>query len=97
MQKKYFPPEDILIISNKNCFQYWYTIRDRPFNLKRGGGDYGFLFRSEIFFRTTRELEYFFLFVAQSAKFFSQISTLGYMTKPLNQIIIFFLILINHK
>ena len=26
-----------------------------------GGGGYGFLFRSEIFFRTTRELEYFFL------------------------------------
>ena len=25
------------------------------------GGGYGFLFRSEIFFRTTRELEYFFL------------------------------------
>ena len=27
-------------------------------------GGYGFLFRSEIFFRTTRELEYFFFFVA---------------------------------
>jgi hypothetical protein len=24
----------------------------------KGGGDYGFLFRSEFFFRTTRELEY---------------------------------------
>jgi hypothetical protein len=34
-------------------------LRDRPFNLK--GGGYGFLFRSEIFFRTTQELEYFFL------------------------------------
>jgi hypothetical protein len=34
----------------------------------RGGG-YGFLFRSEYFFRTTQELEYFF-FVAQSANFF---------------------------
>ena len=30
-------------------------IRDRPYNLK------GFLFRSEFFFRTTQELEYFFL------------------------------------
>jgi hypothetical protein len=27
---------------------------DRPFNLKEGGG-YGFLIRSEIFFRTTQE------------------------------------------
>ena len=33
-------------------------IRDRPFNLK--GGGYGFLFRSEIFFPTTQELEYIF-------------------------------------
>jgi hypothetical protein len=32
-------------------------VRDRPFNLK---GGYGFLFRSEIFFRTTQELEYLF-------------------------------------
>jgi hypothetical protein len=35
-------------------------LRDRPFNLKRGGGCYGFLFRSEFFFRTTQELEYLF-------------------------------------
>jgi hypothetical protein len=28
-------------------------LRDRPFNLK---GGYGFLFHSEFFFRTTREL-----------------------------------------
>ena len=28
----------------------------------RGGGDYyGYLFRSEVFFRTTRELEYSFI------------------------------------
>ena len=39
-----------------------------------------FLFRSEIFFRTTKELEYFF---------FLQYLTLGYMTKTLNQIIFF--------
>jgi hypothetical protein len=31
-------------------------IRERPFNL-RGGGGYGFLFRSEFFFRTTQDLE----------------------------------------
>jgi hypothetical protein len=30
-------------------------MRGRPFNLQ---GGYGFLFRSEIFFRTARELEY---------------------------------------
>ena len=38
-------------------------VRYRPFNLK--GGGHGFLFRSEFFFRTTQELEYFFFFVAQ--------------------------------
>ena len=37
-------------------------LRDRPFNLK-GGRGYGFLYRSEIVFRTTQELEYIF-FVA---------------------------------
>jgi hypothetical protein len=37
----------------------------------KGGGGYGFLFRSECFIRTTRELEYFF-FVAQSAIFFPE-------------------------
>ena len=52
--------------------EYAGTFRDRPFNLK-GGGDYGFLFRSEIIFRTTRELEYFFFFLAQNANFFSRI------------------------
>ena len=31
-------------------------LRDRPFNMK--GGGYGFMFRSEVFFRTTQELEY---------------------------------------
>ena len=53
-------------------------LRDRPFNLK--GGGYGFLFRSEFFFWTTQELEYFFQYL-----------TLGYMTKTLNHIILFFL------
>jgi hypothetical protein len=33
-----------------------FGLRDRPFNLQRGG--YGFLFRSKMFFPTTRELEY---------------------------------------
>jgi hypothetical protein len=35
------------------------TTRERPFNFK-GGGGYGFLFRSEFCFRTTQELEYLF-------------------------------------
>ena len=55
-------------------------IRDRPFNLQ---GGYGFLFRSELFFLTTRELEYFFFL---SREIFFQDLTLGYMTKTLNQI-----------
>jgi hypothetical protein len=40
------------------------------------------------FFRTTRELEYYF-FIAQIANFCFQNLTLGYMTKTLNQIIFF--------
>jgi hypothetical protein len=58
-------------------------LRDRPLNLKEGG--YGFLFRSEFFFRTTQELEYYF-FCRAKCTFFFQILTLGYMTKTLNQI-----------
>ena len=65
-------------------------LRDRPFNLKGGGGGYVFLFRSECFFRTTRELEYLF-FLSRQREFFFQNSTLGYMTKTLNQIFFFFL------
>ena len=51
----------------------------------------GFCFVQNIFFRTTQELEYLICFVAQSAKFFFQNLILGYMTKTLNKIIIFFL------
>ena len=42
-----------------------------------GGGGVWFFVSFRIFFRTTPELEYFF-FVAQSANFFFQNSTLGY-------------------
>ena len=63
-------------------------LRDRPFNLK--GWGYGFLFHSEFFFRTTRELELFF-FCRAKREFFFQNVTLGYMTKTLNHIIFFFL------
>ena len=68
-----FESSDILMICKH--------LRDRPFNLKGGGGGrgYGFLFRSEFFFRTTQELEIFFQYL-----------TLGYMTKTLNQIIFLF-------
>ena len=67
-----------------------FLLRDRPFNLKGGGGGggYGFLFRSEFFYRTTQELEYLF-FLSRKAQFFFQNLTLGYMTKTLNQIIFF--------
>ena len=44
-----------------------FLLRDRPFNLK--GGGYGFLFRSEFFYRTTQELEYLF-FLSRKAQFF---------------------------
>ena len=44
---------------------------ERPFNLK-GGGGYGFLFRSEIFFRTTRELEYLFFMSSKALMFFPE-------------------------
>ena len=43
------------------------TLRDRPFNLQ--GGGYGFLFRSELFFRTTQEFEYL-IFLSRKAQFF---------------------------
>jgi hypothetical protein len=46
-------------------------LRDRPFNLKRGGG-YGFLFRSEFFFLTTRELEYLFFLSGKARIFFPE-------------------------
>ena len=44
----------------------YFLVRDRPFNLQ---GGYGFLFRSEIFFRTTQELEYLF-FLSRKAQFY---------------------------
>jgi hypothetical protein len=66
-------------------FEILELLRDRPFNLQ---GGYGFLFRSEFFFRTTRELEYLFFCRAKREIFFQK-SLLGYITKTLNQIIFF--------
>ena len=48
-----------------------FLFRGRPFNLK---GGYGFLFRSEFFFRTTQELEYLF-FLWRKVQIFFQNST----------------------
>ena len=44
---------------------------DRPFNFK-GGGCYGFLFRSEFFFRITQELEYLFFLSHKGRNFFPE-------------------------
>ena len=51
------------------------VVRDRPFNLKwgGGGGGYGFLFRPEFFFRTTRELKYLFILSRKARNFFPEI------------------------
>ena len=43
------------------------------------------------FFSDNTRVRIFIFFVAQSANFFFQNSTLGYLTKTLNQIIFFFL------
>jgi hypothetical protein len=72
-------------MTNTVIFMTLGDLRGRPFNLK---GDYGFLFRSEFFFRTTQKLEYF-LFGRAKREIFFQNLTLGYITKSLNQIIFF--------
>jgi hypothetical protein len=61
-------------------------LRDRPFNLQ--GGLWLFVSFRNFFSDNTRVRIYIF-FVRQSAKFFFQNSTLGYMTKTRNQIIFF--------
>jgi hypothetical protein len=58
---------------------------DRPFNLQ--GEGYGYLFRSEFVFRTTRELELFFL--SRKARiFFPQSNIIVYCdTHSLNRLL----------
>ena len=70
---------------------FWLVhIRDRPFNLKGGGGWGGLWFFASfrIFFSDNTRVRIFIFFVAQSASFFFQNLTLGYITKTL--IILFF-------
>ena len=74
-------PSEIKLTTARRTNYTTDVVRDRPFNLQGGGeGLWFFLFSLEIFFRTTRELEYYF--------FFHNV-TLGYMTTTLNQIIFF--------
>ena len=63
----------LLYIWNGNKYlQTLIRLKDRPFNLKGGGGrGYVFLFRSKICVRTTQELEYHF-FVGRSTNFFPE-------------------------
>ena len=44
-------------------------FRDRPFNLE---GGYGFLFRSQFFFRITPELEYLFFLQREARNLFQE-------------------------
>jgi hypothetical protein len=39
-----------------------------------GGGGYGFLFRSQSFFRTTQELEYLFFLSRKAQNFFQEVN-----------------------
>ena len=50
-----------------------------------------FCFVQNFFFGQHKSYNIYFFIVAQSANFFFQIFTLGYMTKTLNHIIFFFL------
>jgi hypothetical protein len=51
-------------------------FRGRAFNLK--GEGYGFLFRSEFFFRTTQELEYYIFFPEFNVRPYDKNSELDY-------------------
>ena len=63
------------------------SIRDRPFNLK---GGLWFFVSLKFFFSDITRVQIFF-FCRAKHNFFFQNLTLGYMTKTLNQIILFFL------
>jgi hypothetical protein len=59
----------VYIITLESSLSFIECVRDRPFNLK-GVGGYGFLFRSEFFFRTTQELEYYYFLSRKACIFF---------------------------
>ena len=68
-----------------------YVIRDRPFNLKGGGGGGVWFFVSfRIFFSDNTRVRIFCFCRAKRENCFQNLS-LGYMIKTLNQIIFFFL------
>ena len=70
----------------KNRWCSKFNIRDRPFNLNGEGGGKGMIYCFvQNFFFGQHKLEYLF-FCRAKRNFFSQNSTLGYMTKTLNQI-----------
>jgi hypothetical protein len=62
------------------------TVRDRPFNLKGGVMVFWFVQKKNFGQHESWNINFF---AAQSANFFFQNTTLGYMTKTLNQIIFF--------
>jgi hypothetical protein len=72
-----------IMMANLNRKSIW----NRPFNLQ---GELWFFVSFRIFFSDNTRVRIFPFFIVQSANFFFQNSTLGYMTNTLNQIIIFF-------
>ena len=68
---------------SRHLTKCWAIVRDRPFNLKGG-----FCFVQNFFFGQHESLNIYF-FCRTKRDFFSQNSTLGYMTKTLNQIFFF--------
>ena len=79
------PTKSLLLLLNATRL-----LRDRPFNLKGGGGGVVmvFCFVQNFFFEQHKSQNLFFFCCAKREKKF-QNSTLGYMTKALNQIIFF--------
>jgi hypothetical protein len=65
------------------------TVRDRPFNLKEGGGGFGFFVSFRNLFSDNTRFRIFIYFVTQSPNFFFQNISLDYMTKTLNHIFFF--------
>ena len=67
-----------------------HVLRDRPCNLKGGGGVMVLCFVQNFFFGLHKSYSIYILCRAK-CEFFFKNKTLGYMTKTLNQIIFFFL------